>query len=117
MSSTLHITVLVEQGNEHVTVLNLKGELDGSTYKDLEAKAEELMAAGTKNFLIDLSDVSYMGSAGLRAFHSTANKLKENNGALKLLKPSDAVARVLKTLGFDQFFEIFTDLDDGISSF
>ena len=36
---------------------------------------------------------------------------------VKLLKPSDAARRVLKTLGFDQFFEVFDDLDEAISSF
>lgn len=117
MSSTLNVTVLVQQGSEHVTVLHLKGDLDGSNYKELEAKAEELIAADTKNFLVDLSDLNYMGSAGLRAFHSISNTLKEKDGAIKLLKPSDAVSRVLKTLGFDQFFEVYQDLDEGVSSF
>ena len=117
MSSTLHITVLEQKGNEHVTVLHLKGELDGSTYKDLESRANELIAEGAKNLLMDLSGVDYMGSAGLRAFHSTSNTLKAKEGAVKLLNPSDTVARILKTLGFDQFFEVFTDLDEALGSF
>lgn len=117
MSSNLHITVLVQQGNEHVTVLHLKGDLDGSNYKELEAKANEAIAGGTKNILIDLADVNYMGSAGLRAFHTISNTLKEKEGAIKLLNPSDAAARVLKTLGFDQFFEVYNDLDEAVSSY
>ena len=114
MSSTLQITVMEQQGNENVTVLHLKGDLDGSTYKDLQAKAEEIDA---KNLLIDMSDLNYMGSAGLRAIHSISNNSKEKGGAVKLLKPSEAVGRVLKTLGFDQFFEVYQDLDEAIGTY
>lgn len=117
MSSTLQITVLPKKGNENVTVLHLKGELDGSTYKSLESKAGEIIAGGAKNLLVDLGDVNYMGSAGLRVLHTMLNGLKESGGTVKLLKPSDAVARVLKTLGFDQFFEIFQDQEEAVSSF
>lgn len=117
MSSSLQITVLEQKGNGSVTVMHLKGELDGNTYKDMEAKAEELLAGDTINILVDLSDVSYMGSAGLRALQTTSNGAKEKDGAVKLLNPSDAVGRVMHTLGFDQFFEIFDDLDNALSSF
>ncbi|MDH5545072.1 MAG: STAS domain-containing protein [Gammaproteobacteria bacterium] len=117
MSSALHITVLEQKGSEHVTVLHLKGELDGSNYKELESRANELVADGASNFLVDLSGVSYMGSAGLRAFHSISNAVKGEGGAVKLLNPSDAVARILKTLGFDQFFQVYTNLDEALDSF
>ncbi|WP_455222920.1 STAS domain-containing protein [Kaarinaea lacus] len=117
MSSTLQITVLENQGNEHVTVINLKGELDGNTYKDLQAKVDEIIAGNVNNLLIDMSDLSFMGSAGLRALHTSSNSAKENGGTVKLLKPSDAAKRVLKTLGFDQFFDVFDDLDEAIKSF
>lgn len=117
MSSNLSITVLVQQDNEHVTILSLKGDLDGSNYKDLEAKADDAIKSGAKNILIDLADVNYMGSAGLRAFHTIGNTLKSSGGTIKLLNPSDGVSRVLKTLGFDQFFEIFQDLGEAVRSF
>ena len=121
MSSTLQITVSTQQGSEDlagtVTILSLKGELDGSTYKDLQAKADEIITADANNILIDMSDLDYIGSAGLRAIHTTSNSTKEKGGSVKLLNPSDASQRILKTLGFDQFFEVFHDLDEAIASF
>lgn len=121
MGSTLNISISTHQGDdkltETVTVLSLKGELDSSTYKDLQAKADEIINEDTKNILIDMSGLSFIGSAGLRAIHTTSNSTKEKGGSVKLLKPSEASQRVLKTLGFDQFFEIFQDLDKAIESF
>lgn len=116
MSSTLHIAVAEEIGNAPVTVLHLKGDLDASTQPELESKAGELIEKGASNLLIDLADVGYMGSAGLRALHSISNKL-QGNGQMKLLNPSASVSKVFKTLGFDAYFDIQTDLETAVQSF
>jgi len=36
---------------------------------------------------------------------------------VKLLNPSPEVDNVLDTVGFKQFFEIYTDLDEAVQSF
>lgn len=119
MSSTLGITVSEQKG---VSVLHLKGPLDANTQKDLEKKADEIISGGAGNILLDLNEVSYMGSAGLRALHLIAGKFGGDKQAerfahVKLLKPSSEVRRVLKTLGFDNYIDVFDDLDEAISAF
>lgn len=121
MSSTLRIAVSEEKGDTPITVLQLTGDLDGKTYLDLETKANEVIGAGASNLLLDLSGVGFMGSAGLRALHGISHRIKtagpNGAGQMKLLKPSDAVSRVMKTLGFDQHFSIHDDLDAALKSF
>lgn len=117
MSAALRIAVSEEKGNVPVTILHVSGDVDSKTYQDLEAKAGELINAGANNILLDLSGVNFMGSAGLRAMHSIAGKLKTGNGQLKLLNPSDAVSRVMKTLGFDKYFDIHSNLDEAVKAF
>lgn len=122
MSSTLRIAVSEEKGNVPVTILHLTGDLDGKTYQELDTKAGEIISAGASNLLFDLGGIDFMGSAGLRALHAVSNRIKTagpNGGAGKmmLLNPSDAVSRVLKTLGFDQYFSIHSNLDEALKSF
>ncbi len=122
MGSELQFAVSEVKGAVPVTVLRLKGDLDGKTYTGLEAKANELIEAGTSNLLIDMSGVGFMGSAGLRALHGVHNRLKTAGpgggaGQLKLLKPSDAAKRVFKTLGFDKYFSVYEDLESALNSF
>jgi anti-anti-sigma factor len=119
MSNALRIAVSEEKGSAPVTILHITGDLDSKSYVDLEAKAGDVIAAGSNKIVLDLSGVNFMGSAGLRAMHSIANKLKGagEGGALKLLSPSDAVSRVMKTLGFDQFFDVHHSLDEVVQSF
>ncbi len=124
MTSTLRIAVSQEHGNAPVTVLHLKGEIDANTQADLESKAEEVVGTGTQNLLLDLSEVTYMGSAGFRAIHAIAGKLGDEQSAtairsshLKLLNPSAEVSKVIKTLGFDSYLDIYEDINQAVKSF
>ncbi|MGD8483724.1 MAG: STAS domain-containing protein [Thioalkalispiraceae bacterium] len=117
MSSQLHIAVGDEGSSTPIKVLYLKGDLDASTHKDVETKANELIGEGSTNILIDLGDVSYMGSAGLRALNSISKSVAESSGQFKLANPSESVSKVMKTLGFEQFFDIHDSVDTAIGNF
>lgn len=136
----MEISVSEVQGNVPVTVLKLDGQLDGQNYQDLIAKARELHKAGTKDFILDLSELTYISSAGLVALHSVALLVKGDDlpdtehgwsayrsigktsaaglqSHVKLLKPREEVRSVLEMVGFSNVFEIFTDLDEAVKSF
>lgn len=120
----MNILVGQEQGSVPVTVMKIEGDLDAGTYKGLQDKAAELIEGGASNILLDMGDVEYMGSAGFRAIHAIANMLnKEHEEGMfksrhvKLLNPQGEVARVIKTLGFDSFLEIYEDRAAAIASF
>ncbi len=121
-------------------MLKLDGQLDGQNYQELIAKAQELYNAGARDFLIDLSDLTYISSAGLVALHSVAllakgeelpdtehgwsayRSMGRTSAAgvqthVKLLNPRDEVRNVLDMVGFTNVFEIFTDRDEAVKSF
>ena len=68
----MYVTATQAQAEVPVTVLHLIGELDASNYQIVIDKAKEAYAGGTRNLLLDLGEVPYMGSSGLIAFHSVA---------------------------------------------
>jgi anti-anti-sigma regulatory factor len=136
----MNIAVSQAQGNVPVTVIKLDGQLDGQNYQELIGKAQELYKAGAHDFLLDLSDLSYISSAGLVALHSMAlltrgEELPDMEGGwsayrsmgrsseagmqkhVKLLNPRSEVMGVLDMVGFSNVFEIYTDLDEAIKSF
>jgi anti-anti-sigma regulatory factor len=136
----MDITVSQEQGRAAVSVIRVTGHLDGQTYQDLIAKAREIVKAGTKNILLDLSDLTYISSAGLVSLHTIAlmtrgeeppdpeqgwSTLKSmdrtRDGGLqknfKLLNPRPEITNVLEMVGFSEFFEVFTDRQKAIDSF
>jgi anti-anti-sigma factor len=122
--ATLNILVGQVQGNVPVTILRLDGDIDAATHKTLQDKAAEVIEAGSTHILLDLGGVKYMGSAGFRALHAISNMLHKDEAPgmmkstrLKLLNPTDPVARVIKTLGFDVYLDIYQDRELAVNSF
>jgi anti-anti-sigma factor len=132
----MDITITQEQGRVPVTVLHLTGEVNSSTYERLEKIAQEVINGGAQYILLDLTNLNFLSSAGLRTIHNLFNELrfKSPNGNdsdikkgladgtyksphLKLLKPSANVIEVLKMTGYDMFLEIHTSLKTAIASF
>jgi anti-anti-sigma regulatory factor len=136
----MEITVSAQQGRVPVTIVQPHGDLDASNYTELVERVEGLIKGGAQDFVMDLSDVPYMSSAGLVALHSLAIALRgeapvnpENGWAalksmdrargsgiekhIKLLNPQANVASTFDKAGFTQFFEVFTDLQKAVASF
>ena len=136
----MNISVSQAHGNVPVTVIALDGELDGQTYQSLINKAREVYESGTRDFVIDLSGLTYVSSAGLVALHTVAllargealpdtdagwSAIRSVGGAsrggkqghVKLANPREEVQSVLDMVGFSAAFEIFNDLDEAVKSF
>jgi len=135
----MNMTITQEQGKVPVTIIHIQGKLDGSNYKDLIAKAQELYQGGARDMLIDLSEVEFMSSAGMVALHSIAKLLKGQklgdeegwsllhsvdrergsgiNKQIKLLNPQPRIAQALELAGFDKLFEIHKDVKQAVASF
>jgi anti-anti-sigma regulatory factor len=136
----MNISVSQVQGKVPVTVIKLEGQLDGQTYQDLITRGREAYKAGWRDFLIDMSDLTYISSAGLVALHSTAlllrgeelpdtesgwsayrsmGRSKESGKQqhMKLLNPRPEVQSVLEMVGFNVVFDVFSDFDEAVKSF
>ena len=125
-------------GRVPVTVLTLQGELDGSNYLDLIAKARELYQSGARYLVLDMSQVPFMSSAGIMALHSAALIMQGSQApdpeqgwsalhdvtekskiqtSVKLLNLQPKVDRTVQLAGMKAFFEIYTDLTAAAASF
>ena len=135
------ISVSQKQGRVPVTIISLEGRLDGQNFQELIAKGQELYDTGTRDVLLDLTNLSYVSSAGMVAFHNLALLLRGETppstdqgwdayrsmgrGAIegglqehfKLFNPQPEVDHILDMVGFNTIFEIFTDMDKAINSF
>ena len=136
----MNISVSQAQGNVPVTLIKLDGQLDGQNFQELISKAQELYSTGARDFLLDLSDLTYISSAGLVALHSVAlmargEQLPDMEGGwaayrsmgrsseagvqkhVKLLNPRSEIMGVLDMVGFSSVFQIYTDRDEAVNSF
>ena len=135
MSSPFQIAVHRPPARVPLAVIDMHGELDAVSSPQLEKAAAEAFSQGASHLLLDLSGVSFMGSAGLRALVAIDEMLRARSGPaagdqdpataatsfkspnLKLLSPSPAVARTLRLSGFEMVFDIFDDRQAAVASF
>ena len=132
----MEITISQKQGRVPVTVFHIKGDVDTTTYEQLQTQARQAFESGTRDLLLDLTEVPYVSSAGIRALNNVFNLLRtdapgENDEAinkglrdgtfrsphLKLLNPTARVAEVLGMAGVDMFLEMHHDLQAAVASF
>lgn len=132
--------IISSQASNRITVITLRGALDGSNYEQLIAAGRSAHVGGAKAILLDISGLTFMSSAGLVALHNLYAILKDEvepdpeagwatlktvaNAAqgsgqpyVKLLNPQPAVMRTLEITGMHSFFEVFTDRELALQSF
>jgi anti-anti-sigma factor len=132
----MNITTSQELARVPVTVFHIQGEINATTYEELERQAKEAYNNGTRNLLLDLAQVRYVSSAGFRAIHSIFKLLRTDTLAesdeamskglrdgtfksphLKLLNLQPSVLRAMSLAGFDMYLDIHNNLKDALASF
>ena len=105
------------QDYEKASVMAVSGRVDSATAPELETGLKQLVEAGKTQIVLDLKNVEYMSSAGLRAMVSTLKAVKRVNGDLRLATPSPRVEEVLRLAGLTAIFSIHLSRDEAIKSF
>ena len=100
---------IAQEQQDALRILALRGRLDTDTSADLELAVQDLLAAGARDFLIDLAEVSYVSSAGLRVLLALAKQLEGSKGRLRLCALGPAVLQVFEVAGFSKLFVIVKD--------
>ena len=104
---------------ERVDLLKVTGRVDHQTAPDLEKALRDVINQGRHNIVVDLSDVSYISSAGLKALQSTAKSARSGliGGDLRLVGLKPNIREIFDTIGFTQLFKIYDDPLDAVGSF
>jgi anti-anti-sigma factor len=102
---------------ENVIKLSLNGRLDGVTASLVENEFQIQIELGEKLFIFDLSQVSYISSAGLRAVLIAAKKTKTVQGKLAFVGLDDNVREVFDMSGFSTILAIYLTVLEAIQAF
>jgi anti-anti-sigma factor len=84
----------------------LTGRVDGTNADHYQLEISNLVKTGNQSFTIDLSELVYISSVGLRIFLKTAKDLKAQDRALILSKPNSEILGLLLMSGFDKIISI-----------
>lgn len=92
--------------DEHVHVLPAYGRVDAAFAPLLDEQLRALHSAGAVSIALDLADVTYLSSSGLRVLLLAQRRQAAAGGRLSLRNVPERVLQVLRVAGFDRVFAI-----------
>lgn len=100
-----------------VALIEVSGRIDSSNANEFGEALNGEIDAGRNQLVLDLSQVEYMSSAGLREMVTALKKVKRGSGDLRLAAPSERVEEVLELAGLDSIFQIYPTQVEAVGSF
>lgn len=113
MSQDLELQEVESSGP--TAVLRVKGRLDVKTSPLLLQRVSEIQARG-QNLVLNLAEVSFIGSSGIGALLVLVEQFSEQAGMVRLASPSPAVMSVIQLLNLDRFLAIDPTEDKALSN-
>jgi anti-sigma B factor antagonist len=106
----------IKLGNiEDVQIVKIQGEIDAKTSPLIQQQVLPLVESHEK-FLVDLSEVEYMSSAGLRMLLSLYRQISTHNGKLVLVGLSEEIEDTMSVTGFLDFLTVADNISTGIKA-
>ena len=98
------------------TVVALSGRLDNATSADFEKRCAALIDAGTRVMILDLGQLNYLSSAGLRSILAIAKRLQLVGGKLMACCLAGLVKEVFTVSGFDAMVPVALTVEDALKT-
>ena len=96
----------------------LSGRLDVHLSAEIEKGLLDLIKKNPDaNLILNLADVEYMSSSGLRVLVATMRVLKSNSRKLHLCNLNQAVLKVFEVVELMDMFDIFNTEEEAIENF
>jgi anti-sigma B factor antagonist len=103
---------------KRVDVVTVSGRIDSSTAPELDKVLMSIVNADRYRICLDLKDLEYLSSAGIKVLISTLKTCKRwNRGELRLANMSPYITEVFDLAGLIPLFKIYPSLVEAVGSF
>jgi len=98
-------------------LLRISGEIDVSNARELSAAIEAAVPNGILRIVMDLTDITYLDSAGVKLLLQLADRLRARRRKLRLVVPAQAPIRaVLELTGLPRLVPLDDHLEEEAGS-
>lgn len=99
-------------------VVEVSGRIDSATAPDLATALNELTEKGQYKLVLDMEDVDFISSAGLRVLIDTQKTCQRlNRGRLVLAEVPEHIYEAFDLAGFVALFDFYDEQIDAVGSF
>lgn len=102
-----------DDGNDGIRRIYLSGRLDTVGSEEIASEFAALSESAKHGVLVNLSEVTFLSSMGIRAIIAGAKALQAKGGRMVLhASGNDVVLRTIEVTGVDELIPMFEDEDD-----
>ncbi|GBD93808.1 anti-sigma-B factor antagonist [bacterium BMS3Abin05] len=102
---------------EDIIYLQIFGYVDTTTSLELVQHFKSLMGKDEYQFVVDMSGVNYVSSAGWGVFVGEIKDIRENGGDIKIVHMTPEVYDVFEMLEFNRILRVFDSVAEAINEF
>ena len=106
----MSLQVTLDQKSADIWQVTLVGSLDTDTAAQCEAQLQPILVAATKRIVINMAELDYISSAGIRVLASTTKKMKANGGSVAVTQVQPQIQKVLEIVKALPALNIFKDM-------
>lgn len=103
---------IVTDKRDNGILLEVSGRMDAVTSSEFEKAALNVINDGEKMIVVDLSDLEYISSAGLRSILVSAKKQKSVGGVMQFCGLTGMVEEVFSVSGLINMFKVSSTVDE-----
>ena len=85
-------------------VLRVAGRMDAENAPEFEKKCESWISQGITSLVVDMGDLAYVSSMGLRSFMAIGKKLQDKGGKLRICRLTGLVKQVFEITRMNTIF-------------
>ena len=106
-----------EEIDDQTHVISLGGEIDLYTAPEFKERMVELIEAGKKHIVVDLSEATFIDSTTLGVLVGGVKRLRPSGGGLALVCTDQNISKIFEITGLDRVFSIQGSREDALASF
>ncbi|MCZ4120951.1 anti-sigma factor antagonist [Streptomyces sp. H39-S7] len=111
------LAVTVTAHGPERAVVSIRGELDYDAAAELQRQLSDQMALGYRHLMLDLSQMPFMDSSGLRVVLELIRDIGQAGGRVLLVAPAPAVRRLLELTGVSLMNPLYDTIEDALRTY
>ena len=104
---TRHTLTVTSREHAGITMVKMQGSLSATTADHGNQEMKKILDAGAKKVVLNLADVDYISSGGIRVLILAGKHLNNVQGQMKIAAAKGMVKEALQASGFDLLSRVY----------
>jgi len=108
----MSLNVRTEDSRSFTKTIYLKGSLDTETVSTFDQELDTVLESPLKVLVLDLSELAYLSSAGIRSMFRAQKSMKARAGKALIVNPKPAVQKVFEIVKAVDLSAVFASVQE-----